>query len=94
MRRFLLVLFALSFITATPAFAQNDPFDDDADETDPNIRYKAETEIDFREQHVGGGLKGPGIGEITERPGSVFNPLIRLKTDFTAEMIESANQIR
>ena len=86
MKRFLIfigaTLVALAF--AVPAMAQDSA----------NVRYKAKTEIDFEDVSVDGELKKPHGAYLLEKRQSSFNPLINMKVDFTAEMIESVNQIR
>ena len=88
------VLFALSCLLATPAFAQNEPAPAEGSEDAPNIRYKDKTEIDFQERWIGGAIDGPRIGLVSGMPDRIFNPLVKLKDDFSAEMIESTSAIR
>lgn len=65
-----------------------------AQDSDENVRYRARTEIDFEDVSVDGELTKPNGAYLLEKRKSNFNPLIRLKTDFTEEMMESVNQIR
>ncbi len=77
---------ALSLGVALPAMAQ--------DEDDASVRYKKKTEIDFEDISVDGELKKPHGAYLLDKRQSSFNPLIKMKTEFNKEMIESVNQIR
>ena len=91
MSKFLTVC-ALALLTAafaSPAFAQDDELSGEGD-----VRYKKKTEIDFEDVSVDGELKKPHGAYLLDKRQSSFNPLIRMKTDFNPEMIESVNQIR
>jgi len=76
----------MSLAIAVPAFAQ--------DEDEDSVRYKKKTEIDFEDVSVDGELKKPHGAYLLDKRQSSFNPLIKLKTEFNQEMIESVNQIR
>ncbi len=96
MRRILFLLFCLSCLLATPALAQSEPEPepDPPTEEGPEIRYKEKTEIDFQERWVGGSIDGPRISLVGGLPDRFFQPLVQLKGDFNAEMIESASAVR
>ena len=63
-------------------------------EPNPEVIYKQKTEIDFEGLEVEGQLVKPHGAIVQERQGAAFNPLIRLRTDFTQEMKLSVNEIK
>ncbi len=52
------------------------------------------TEIDFEGLEIEGELVKPQGALIQERTGTKFNPLVKLKTDFTYEIKNSVNEIK
>lgn len=85
----LLVIALLSF-AAPVAFAQ----DDEESGDDKKVQYKAKTEIDFEGLDVSGELVKPAGSVVAETKRAAFNPLIRLRTDFAQEMVESVDEIK
>lgn len=85
----LLVIALLSF-AAPAAFAQ----DDEESGDDKKVQYKAKTEIDFEGLDVSGELVKPAGSVVAETKRAAFNPLIRLRTDFAQEMVESVDEIK
>ena len=84
----LLPLFALLSVS-TPAWAQSE---DTRDEI-----YASETVLEegaFRDLKVEGELVGPGGVVTMERRIATFPPMVRLRTDFAQEMVESLDEIR
>jgi hypothetical protein len=65
-----------------------------AEEPAPVIVYQERTEIDFESLDITGELVKPEGNLITERTEAVFNPLIRLRTDWNEEMSASVNEIK
>jgi len=65
-----------------------------AEEPTPIIVYQERTEIDFESLDITGELVKPEGNLITERTEAVFNPLIRLRTDWNEEMSASVNEIK
>ena len=63
-------------------------------ETDREIRYQKETEIDFEALDVEGALVKPQGSLIVERDGANFNPLIELRLDWDTDMSRSVNLIK
>ena len=61
---------------------------------EPKVKYKKETIIDFEGIELEGELVRPQGNLILERKRANFNPLIRLRQDFDAEMKESAKEIQ
>jgi len=65
-----------------------------AQETEePKVKYQKETIIDFEGLELEGELVRPQGNLILERKRANFNPLIRLRQDFDAEMKESSKEI-
>ena len=62
-------------------------------EVEPKIEYKKKTEIDFEELEIEGQLVAPQGAMILERRNAVFNPLIKLRTEWTQEMNSSVDEI-
>ena len=83
---FLVALLASSALTL-PAIAQDS-------DSEPEVRYKKRTEIDFEDVSVDGELKKPHGAYLLDKRQSSFNPLIRLKENFNEEMVNSVNQVR
>ena len=66
-----------------------------AQETEePIVIYKKKTEIDFEALELEGELVKPQGNLILERKRANFNPLIRLRKDFTIEMTDSVKDIQ
>ena len=61
---------------------------------EPKVIYKKETEIDFEALEIEGELVKPQGNLILERKRANFNPLIRLKQDFNAEIKQSVGDIQ
>ena len=65
-----------------------------AQETEePKVKYQKETVIDFEGLEIEGELVRPQGNLILERKRANFNPLIRLRQDFDAEVSESSKEI-
>ena len=65
-----------------------------SDKEKQSIQYKKQTEIDFEGLEIEGQLVKPQGALIQERPGTKFNPLVKLKTDFGYEIKNSVNDIK
>jgi tRNA1(Val) A37 N6-methylase TrmN6 len=87
-RRPILSLVAVGIALSSTAFAQ------DEDESDREVRYKSRTEIDFEGVDVSGELLKPQGSLLLERRKASFNPLIKLRANFNAEMKESINEVK
>ena len=61
---------------------------------EPEIRYKQATEVDFGERGIEGRVRGPVGVYSGSLPGSSFQPLLRLKTDFDTEILASVQSVR
>ena len=64
-----------------------------AEEPAPIVVYQERTELDFEAVDIAGELVKPEGNLITERQEAVFNPLIRLRTDWNDEISSSVNEI-
>jgi len=58
------------------------------------VTYKSKTEIDFEGLEVEGVLQKPQSALILERKKASFNPLIKIRTDWHAEIAESVDEIK
>ena len=65
---------------------------DDKDE--PVVIYKKKTEIDFEALELEGELVKPQGNLILERKKANFNPLIKLRKEFTQEINQSVGDIQ
>ena len=61
---------------------------------EPKVIYKKKTEIDFENLDIEGELVKPQGALLLERKKANFNPLIKLRQDFNAEMTESVKDIQ
>jgi hypothetical protein len=73
------------------AFAQDD---DEAAAGDRKVQYKQKTEIDFEGLDVQGELVKPQSALVLDLKKASFNPLIKLREDFNAEMEESIDEVK
>lgn len=58
------------------------------------VCFRAETEVDMTGSDVSATVGGPQIAVAFEPNHKPLNPMIKLRTDFDAEIAESASQIR
>jgi len=61
---------------------------------DRATEYKKRTEIDFEAIELTGVMVKPEGSVIIERRKAEFNPLIRIRTDFNEEMVDSVREIK
>ena len=80
----------LALLVALPAFAQEAP----AEDAGRQIKYKERTEIDFEGVDVTGELVKPQGQLLLDRRKANFNPLIKLREDWNAEMKDSVDEIK
>jgi hypothetical protein len=66
----------------------------DGGEDDRKVVYKQKTEIDFEGLEVEGALQKPQGALVLERKQASFNPLIKLRTDWNAEIDQSTQAIK
>lgn len=64
------------------------------DAEEPKVVYKDRTEIDFEGVEVAGELVKPQGALLLDRKRASFNPLIKLRTDFNAEMSQSVDEVK
>ena len=66
-----------------------------ADDTEePKVIYRKKTEIDFENLDIEGELVKPQGALLLERKKANFNPLIKLRKDFTQEINQSVGDIQ
>jgi hypothetical protein len=58
------------------------------------VTYKQKTEIDFEGLDVNGELTKPQSALVLDRKKASFNPLIKLREDFNAEMEQSIDEVK
>ena len=87
--RVLLVATAVASFSL-PAFAE----DEGDDGGDRKVMYKQTTEIDFEGLDVSGELVKPQSALVLDRKKASFNPLIKLRENFNAEMEESVDAVK
>lgn len=63
-------------------------------ETGRRIEYQARTEIELEGVSIDGEIVRPDTRLVGERPPPRFNPLIRLREDWVAEMRQSVDTVR
>ncbi len=85
-----LLLGLLAVASASPALAQDEGGGDD----DRKVVYKTKTEIDFEGLDVSGELVKPQSALVLDRKKAQFNPLIKLRQDFNAEMQQSVDEVK
>jgi hypothetical protein len=93
MRRFLSRVLLVTTAAASfslPAFAE----DEGEDAGDRKVMYKQTTEIDFEGLDVSGELVKPQSALVLDRKKASFNPLIKLRENFNAEMEESVDAVK
>ena len=66
----------------------------DEDSNNPIVKYKEKTIIDFEDLEIEGELVKPQGNLIVERKRANFNPLIKLRKDFSQEMTQSINDVQ
>jgi hypothetical protein len=64
------------------------------DEESGKVVYKQKTEIDFEDLEIEGILQKPQSSLVLERKKANFNPLIKLRTDWTDVIQESVDEIK
>lgn len=90
MKRTFALLLVSTFVGSV-AFAQ----DEDVDaETGQRIKYKERTEIDFEGVDVSGELVKPSGALLMDVKRNQFNPLIRFRENFDAEMKNSVDEVK
>jgi hypothetical protein len=82
-----LSLFAL--LLSLPAVAQDEPADDGR-----RVRYAERTVVDFEIVEVGGSIDGPSISYVQAPPRKGFNPMIRVRESFDAEILSSVDEVQ
>lgn len=79
----------LLMIQSDHAFAQ-----DETPAEDRRVTYRQKTEIDFEGLEIEGVLQKPQGALVLDRKKASFNPLIKLRTDFNAEIDQSTQEVK
>ena len=66
----------------------------DDDSEDRKIIYRQKTEIDFEGLEIEGILQKPQSSLIIDRKKASFNPLIKLRTNWSDEIESSTDEIK
>ena len=91
MIKFVARLALLSAVAYAPiALAQ----DEGGEPGDRKVTYKQKTEIDFEGLDVSGELVKPQSALVLDRKKAQFNPLIKFRQDFNAEMEQSVDEVK
>lgn len=69
-------------------------FAGDDDSEDRKIVYRQKTEIDFEGLEIEGILQKPQSSLIIDRKKASFNPLIKLRTNWSDEIESSTDEIK
>ena len=75
----------LWLVLASLAFANDD---------EKKVIYKSMTEIDFEDLEIEGVLQRPQSALVLERKKASFNPLIKLRTNWSDEIESSTDEIK
>jgi len=86
--RYLMVLMSIASVSGV-ARAQ-----DEEDTEGRKVIYKERTEVDFEGVEVAGELVKPQGALLLDRKRASFNPLIKLRSDFNAEMSQSVDEVK
>lgn len=94
MKRALSLCLALTFaLTLSGVAIAQQQDDDDDDDRDRRVIYRPVTNIDFGEKDIEGVLKRPHIKLLHGDNAPVFDPLMRLRTDFDREILGSVHEL-
>lgn len=88
MRRLKWLMLLLPLLSSDNARAEDEP------DGDRKIIYRQKTEIDFEGLDVAASLVKPQGALILERKQASFNPLIKLRDNFNAEIDQSTQEIK
>ena len=65
-----------------------------AQESNDEVRYERETQIDFEDLEIEGQLVKPQGALLLDRKRASFNPLIKLRADFNHEISTSVSEVK
>lgn len=68
--------------------------DIERDDDGKKVVYRSKTEIDFEGLEIEGVLQKPQSALVLERKKANFNPLIKLRTDWSEEITQSVDEIK
>ena len=69
-------------------------YDNERDDDGKKVVYRSQTEIDFEDLEIEGVLQKPQSALVLERKKANFNPLIKLRTDWSEEITQSVDEIK
>lgn len=81
--------FVVFGLGSSTAFAQ-----ESAESETREVVYQKRTEIDFDDVDVSGELKKPSGALVLDQRRAEFNPLLRFREDFDAEMRASIDEVK
>jgi hypothetical protein len=81
----------IMFLLASLALADDSDKNQDSDR---KIVYRQKTEIDFEGLEIEGILQKPQSSLIIDRKKASFNPLIKLRTNWSDEIESSTDEIK
>ena len=61
--------------------------------TEPTVIYEPVTELEFRDVEVEGTVWKPQVTHVVQRRSASFHPLIKLRTHFQTELVQSAREM-
>jgi hypothetical protein len=67
---------------------------DDEEVTDRKVTYRQKTEIDFEGLEVEGEIVKPSSALVLERKKADFNPLVKIRSDWTDLIDESIDEAK
>ena len=67
---------------------------EDDDNSDRKVVYKQKTEIDFEDLEVEATLQKPQSALILERKKASFNPLVKIRTEWSDEIERSTEEVK
>jgi hypothetical protein len=67
---------------------------DDEEATDRKVTYRQKTEIDFEGLEVEGEIVKPSSALVLERKKADFNPLVKVRSDWTDLIDESIDEAK
>jgi hypothetical protein len=89
MPNFRWLLLPVLLLGSDRAFAQ-----DEAPESDRKVQYKQKTEIDFEDLEIDGVLQKPQGSLVIERKQASFNPLIKLRDNWSDKIEDNTDEIK
>ena len=83
---FVAMFLIFATLLSTVGFAQND--------VDTEVVYKKVTEVEMGEAEIEGTIVKPHNSLVIERTRALFNPMIKLRRNFTPEISQTVNSVQ